>query len=271
MRTIAFTTGLDPAERPALATAAALAVASRAKVVTVHATAGGPPTGELPHPEALARSWGHAIACDSLVHTCCEDVTDTLLDALRRVAPDLVVAGTHQRGSLSQLLSGSVAESVARNVTVPTLVVPLEGRGLADEVTGALDLRRIVVPAGDIEATRLGLLAAAWLLRHTGSPRAEVIVLHVEDGTPMPSLDAVPEGLRLSRQSLAGSLETEIERAASELDACLVVMATRGHDGVLDTLLGSHTERVLRAVRCPVLVVPVSAALEARIGAEAQS
>jgi nucleotide-binding universal stress UspA family protein len=48
-------------------------------------------------------------------------------------------------------------------------------------------------------------------------------------------------------------------------------MATRGHDGVLDTLLGSHTERVLRAVRCPVLVVPVSAALEARIGAEAQS
>jgi nucleotide-binding universal stress UspA family protein len=187
------------------------------------------------------------------------------------VTPDLVVAGTHQRGSFSQLLSGSVAESVACNVTVPTLVVPLEGRGLADEATGTLDLRRIIVPAGDVEATRLGLVAADWLVRRTRSPRAEVIVLHVEDGTPMPSLDTVPEGLRLSRQSLKGSLEVEIERAASELEACLVVMATRGHDGVLDALVGSHTERVLRAVRCPVLVVPVHGDLEARLTAESSS
>ncbi len=148
---------------------------------------------------------------------------------------------------------------------MPTLVVPLEGRGLANEATGALDLKRIVVPAGDVESTRIGLLAAAWLVRRTGSPRAEVVVLHVEDGTPMPTLDVVPEGLRVSRQSLKGALEAEIERAATELEACLVVMATRGHDGVLDTLLGSHTERVLRAVHCPVLVVPVSASIEAQL------
>jgi nucleotide-binding universal stress UspA family protein len=271
METIAYTTGLDPAERPVLATAAALAVATRAKLVTVHATTGGPPSSELPHPEEVARGWGKTIACDSLVHTCCEDVTDTLLDALRRVAPDLVVAGTHQRGSLAQLLSGSVAEAVARNMSVPTLVVPLDGRGLANEVDGALDLRRIVVPAGDAEATRIALLAAAWLVRHTHSPRAEVILLHVDDGTPAPSLDIVPEGLRITRQTLKGGIEAQIERATSELDACLVVMASRGHDGLIDTLLGSHTERVLRAVRCPLLVVPVHADVEARLRAGAAS
>lgn len=259
MQTIALTTGLDPAETPAVATATALAIASRAKVVTVHATAGGPPDGELPQPEAIARGWGHAIVCDSLVHTCCEDVTDTLLDALRRVAPDLVVAGSHQRTGLSQLVAGSVAESVARNVSVPTLVVPLGGRGLASATDGKLDLQRIVLPAGDAEATRAALLAADWLVRSTGSPRAEVVLLHVDDGTPMPTLDVVPEGLRISRQTLRGSLEAQIERAATDLDACLIVMATRGHDGVLDTLFGSHTERVLRAVQCPVLVVPVRA------------
>jgi len=261
MQTIAFTTGLDPREVPALSTATALALASDAKLVTVHATTGGPPARDLPHPEEVARRWGRELRCDSLVHTCCEDVTDTLLDALRRVAPDLVVAGTHQRGSLAQLLSGSVAEAVARNVAVPTLVVPLDGAGLADASTGALDLRRILVPAGDAESARVGLAAAAWLVRAMHAPRAEVIVVHVDDGSPMPAIDALPEGMRVTRQTLRGSLEHEIERAAEELEACLVVMATRGHDGLIDTLVGSHTERVLRAVRCPVLTVPVTASL----------
>jgi nucleotide-binding universal stress UspA family protein len=268
IRTIAFTTALDPAERPALATAAALAVACGAKLVTVHATSGSSARAELPRPEDLARSWGHTIVSDAFVHTCCDDITDTLLDALRRVAPDLVVAGTHQRGSLSQLLSESVAESVARNVTVPTLVIPLEGRGLADVSSGALDLRRIVVPAGDDDATRMGLRGADWLVRATGSPRAEVFLMHVEDGSPTPRLDTAHDGLRISRQTLKG-LEAELERAARDLDACLVVMATRGHDGVLDTLLGSHTERVLRAVRRPILIVPMQASLGGRSGAEA--
>lgn len=262
MRTIALTTNLHPDESATVATAAALAVATKAKLVTVHATAGGPPASELPHPEQVARGWGQAIEVEQLVHTCCEDVTDTLLDALRRVSPQLVVAGTHQRGNLAQLLSGSVAESVARNVAVPTLVVPVEGRGLVDPLTGALDLRRILVPHGDRASTQAGLAAADWILRSTGAPWADTLLLHVDDGTPTAELEAPPPSLRVSRRTLRGGLEEEITRAVTEHDACLVVMATRGHDGVLDALLGSHTERVLRSVRCPVLVVPLSARLD---------
>jgi nucleotide-binding universal stress UspA family protein len=261
MRTIAFTTNLHPDESATIAAAAALAVASKAKLYTVHATAGGPPASELPHPELLARGWGHTIEVEQLVHTCCDDVTDTLLDALRRIGPQLVVAGTHQRGNLSQLLSGSVAESVARNVAVPTLVIPLEGRSLVDPSTGALNLRRILVPQGDLASTRAGLSAADWLLRATGAPVADTLLLHVDDGTPITELEEAPPTLRVLRRTLQGGLEHEITKAVSELDACLVVMATRGHNGVIDTLLGSHTERVLRAVRCPVLVVPVGAQL----------
>ena len=36
----------------------------------------------------------------------------------------------------------------------------------------------------------------------------------------------------------------------------LVVMATKGHDGFLDMFRGSKTERVLRAVSCPLMAVP---------------
>jgi nucleotide-binding universal stress UspA family protein len=43
---------------------------------------------------------------------------------------------------------------------------------------------------------------------------------------------------------------------AEATSADLVVMATKGHDGFLDMLRGSKTERVLRAVRCPIMAVP---------------
>jgi nucleotide-binding universal stress UspA family protein len=40
---------------------------------------------------------------------------------------------------------------------------------------------------------------------------------------------------------------------AKEMNADLIVMATRGHDGFLDVLRGSTTERVLRGAACPLL------------------
>lgn len=258
VNTIAFTTGLGADEDAAIRTAAALAVASGARLVTVHASAGGP-VGELPRPDRVAKAWGHDIDHQAMIHTCCDDAADTLLDALRRVVPQLVVAGTHGRSGLVQAFAGSVAESVARNVDVPTLFVPLHGPGLGDAQTGALDLARILVPAGDALATRAGLRAAAWLVSTLRAEHVEVVLLHVEDGTASPTLDALPEGLRVSRRTARGSLETAIAEAAETLDTCAIVMATRGHDGLLDTFTGSHTERVVRRVRCPVLTVPIGA------------
>lgn len=258
MDTIAFATGLDPAEKPALATATALAIESGARLVTVHATTGAEPERPLPRPDELAARWGRSVAHDALVHACCDDVTDTLLDALRRVEPELVVAGTHRRPGVAQILGASVAESLARNISVPTLVVPLDGEGLADAATGALDVRRILVPAGDSEATRRGLEAAAWLAKHAGAQESEVVLLHVDDGSPAPRIDAIPDGVRVVKQTVKGSLEDVIARAADELRSCAIVMATRGHDGVVDAIVGSHTERVIRRVTCPVLAVPMS-------------
>jgi nucleotide-binding universal stress UspA family protein len=54
-----------------------------------------------------------------------------------------------------------------------------------------------------------------------------------------------------------GPLEEAIVDVARAHKACLVVMPTRGHDGLGDALLGSHTERVIREVGCPVLSVPI--------------
>jgi sulfur dioxygenase len=260
-RTIAFATSLDPAEEGAFVSATALAVAYGGKLVTVHASDSASTSAELPRPEDLARRWGHELRHEPLVHTCFEDVTDTLLDALQRVQPDLVVCGSRQRGGLAQVVTASFAESVARNVEVPTLVVPLLCAGLADGRTGSLQLRRIVVPVGDAESLRVGLAAVDWLLRGLEGSRPEVTVLAIEDGARPPLNLQLPAGVTLRREPRRGSLEESIERAAAELEASLLVMATHGHDGVVDALLGSRTERVLRASHCPVLIVPVGARL----------
>lgn len=46
----------------------------------------------------------------------------------------------------------------------------------------------------------------------------------------------------------------EIVRLAREIDADLIVLATRGHSGLKHLLLGSTAERVVRSGPCPVLV-----------------
>ena len=259
--TVVYATDLDSEEEPVLATATSFAIASDAKLVTVHAANGEVAPAQLPHPERLARQWGRAVDCDSLIHSCCEDVTDTLLDALRRLRPDLVICGSHRRRGLSLLVSGSVAEAVARNIDVPTLVVPLNGFGLADASEGKLDVRHIIIPVGDDVSARVGLAAAEWFVEKARLASPELVLLEVGDEPP--ALRDLPAGRRVRREAAGGSFEAAVQRVAGEQGGTLLVMATRGHDGVGDALLGSHTERVLRGAACPMLIVPVTARLAA--------
>jgi nucleotide-binding universal stress UspA family protein len=55
----------------------------------------------------------------------------------------------------------------------------------------------------------------------------------------------------------SGEVVKTILAVAEESKADLIVMTTKGHNGFLDALRGSTTERVLRHARCPVLAVPL--------------
>jgi nucleotide-binding universal stress UspA family protein len=54
---------------------------------------------------------------------------------------------------------------------------------------------------------------------------------------------------------------------ASYMATNLIVMCTDGRNGFLDALRGSHSERVLRQSPCPLLAIPVSAAVAPRLSA----
>lgn len=69
---------------------------------------------------------------------------------------------------------------------------------------------------------------------------------------------AFHQEVRVKTHARTGKSFREITKAARELDADLVIMATHGYSGLKHTFLGSTTERVFRHAPCPVLAVRVA-------------
>ncbi len=250
---IAFATDLSGDDAAAFVHACALAAASQARLVTLHGNARDLDVARLPDATVMSERWRRPIESARLVHECCDDVADTVIDALERIAPGLVVTGTHARHGVSALLHASVAEAIARNVKVPTLIVQNASHGFADAATGALALHRIVVPAGTRAEAIAGITAARVLLDLVHLTDVDIVVVHA--ATPGEPFDL--GGLPIAVVQIAGKLEDVVLSVEREQSAQLIVMVSRGHDSVLDVLRGSHTEHVIRAAGCPVLFVPI--------------
>lgn len=72
----------------------------------------------------------------------------------------------------------------------------------------------------------------------------------------MPAVRNLPDSVEQSVKE--GDVVDEILTAAGDGEADLIAMSTSGHQGFLDALRGSTSERILRQAPCPVLVVPMS-------------
>jgi nucleotide-binding universal stress UspA family protein len=244
---IAHASDLTGDDTSAFFHAAALA-RTGSRLITIHAG----DDGGVPSPSAseLAARWGRPIDHELRRFEADDDVCDSVIEPLRQLRPELVVVGTHARHGLATWLRGSVGETIARNLAVPVLVVPNQSRGFVDPRSGAVDLRRVIIPAGNADEARRGVAAAQRLAQIAGAA-AELELVHA--GPIDPDLERI--GLVITR--IDGVLEEAIIAAARARGACLIVMPTRGHDGVGDVLRGSHTERVIRETNCPVLSVPM--------------
>jgi nucleotide-binding universal stress UspA family protein len=257
--TIAHATGLTPEEQPVFEHALAIACAAHAKLFSVNAVDAAGAHTAPPDAAKILAGWGRAGDCvdhEAMIHSCCEDPIDTLLDALGRVAPDLIVAGTHQRSTASRLLSGSQCEALLRNVTRPTLVFPLGAKTFVSE-DGRFELTRMLIPVGDADAARAALERAAWLAEITNTEQLTIELLFVGDDDEAPPVEMPRRpGWTVQMTTAHGRVADSVVDAAR--DSCVIVMATRGPDSLKDTLLGTNTEQVLRHAKCPVLITPVA-------------
>lgn len=186
---------------------------------------------------------------------------------------DLVVLGTHGRRGLRRFFLGSVAEEVVRTAGCP--VITIHGR---EGKTSVKPVERILVPYDFSPESERALDEAIDLAEAHGAQKIDL--LHVlappiapgvfAADVPLPAsyrtdlVSAVRDGLERKAGQFAlpvtahvrqGPAALEIVDFAKEAQTNLIVLGSHGLTGLTRFLLGSVSERVVRAAECPVLVL----------------
>jgi nucleotide-binding universal stress UspA family protein len=215
----------------------------------------------------------------------------TILDYLEKTSCDLVVMGTHGRPWYQRILIGSTAETILRASTLPVLVVhnitPTQSPPQLKRLLLPTDFS-----IGSMAEEEWGLQLAALgaeevILTHTVEnplldvyepDKADIDLRRLmEESRQHPPRSAQPfwdhahrvahAKLSLIREKfLAAHVRVElvvregppaddILRLAEEKNVDLIIMATHGRTGVRRFVLGSVTEKVIRATARPVLAV----------------
>lgn len=185
------------------------------------------------------------------------DPLEPMLAHIRTFAPDLIVLSTHQRDGLDRWLHRSVAEPLARRSGAMTLFVPHSGQGFVSPRDGAVTLRRVLVPVDHVPSADTTIQRAWALAVGLGCTQGELRLIHVGDRAQAPTpTGAAGAGWAQDMVVRQGDVVGSILEEAAQWGADLLVLATQGHQGFLDALRGSTTERVVRRAHCPVLAVP---------------
>lgn len=185
------------------------------------------------------------------------DVATKILDYIESEEPDLVVLATHQRSGPAAWVQGAMAARIARASRTVSLITPRRAPGFVSEETGAIQLRRVLVPIDSAPSPARALEALAALTRVLGVDSVEVSLFHVGEAPSVPDLQ-LPEvsGWKVDHTCWKGEVVDHILDVAESRGSDLIVMATHGRHGALDAWRGSVTERVIRGARCPILAVP---------------
>ncbi len=202
-------------------------------------------------------------------------VTEALERYAESLGVDLVVMTTHGRTGMSRIWVGSVADSLVRHTSFPVLLIrPEEGGGAParvhlDHVLVSLDGsalgEQILEPALELtraHGARMTLLSVVSPYRVFGARVAPLPTGHLEERLEksLRYLDGIASRLAAEGVDVATRIEAHVSparailRVAEEERADVVALATHGYTGVRRTLLGSVTDKVLRAVRVPLLL-----------------
>ncbi len=269
IRSIVHPTDFSDLSAAAFAHALRIALAARSKLHLIHVSQYD--AGEalaFPHARRLLAQWGLTDAHDppSVVATklgievdnirlALQEPTRAIVDFLSEHSSDLVVLATHGRDGVEHWLKGSVAEAVFRRSALPTLFIAPGARGFVGQVSGDIQLRRVLVPVDFSPRPGPALEAVHRFCRLMTDTKIAVHLLHVGEKAPPLHIKSSHSGSLPAVILRSGNVVKTIVETAIELDVDLIGMPTAGHHGVLDALRGSTTERVIRHAPCPVFAL----------------
>ncbi|HJX91288.1 MAG TPA: universal stress protein [Pyrinomonadaceae bacterium] len=194
----------------------------------------------------------------SKVFTQESDPVEAVLRYLKKHPADLIVLATNQHDGRARWLGKSVAEPVARKAWEMSLFIPGDSDGFVDARDGSVHLSKILIPVARSPRPQPAVEAAARLVEKFKCTAGTFVLMHVGDSRTMPTFRR-PEvaGWEWKQELRTGEVIQSIVDAAKDLEADLIVMSTDGRNGFLDSLRGSHSERVLRHGAAPLLTIPV--------------
>lgn len=190
---------------------------------------------------------------------------DLILETAQTEGASMIAMSTHGRTGLARFVFGSIAEKVLRATPIPVLLVRSFPRAAASR--GRLEqlpFRNILLPLdGSEESSRVVPL----VLQFARPLDAHVTLFHVSEPDPYaphwpPPEKAVQEAARaLTDACIPNALEnrqgdpaSEILRFSEEHPTDLIIMGSHGRSGPSRWVLGSVTEKVLRAAMVPMIV-----------------
>ena len=190
-----------------------------------------------------------------------DDPVAAVFSYLEASRADLIVIATHEREGRVRWLEKSIAQPVARRATEMTLFIPDNCEGFVSADDGSVHLQRILIPVATSPRPQPAVEAACRLVERLNPPEGTFTLLHVGQAATMPAVRR-PEikGWKWKNETRTGDVIQTIVDTANDTNADLIVMATDGRNGFLDGLRGSHSERVLRLMAVPLLIVPSSGA-----------
>lgn len=190
---------------------------------------------------------------------------ELILETARQEGASMIAMSTHGRTGLERFVFGSVAEKVLRAGPAPVLLVrsfphPGPSRGRLEE----LPFRTLLVPLDGSEGSS-GVIPL--VLEFARPIDTHVTLLHVREADPLaPHWPPPGKAIEAAQQALLqagipstledrlGDPASEILRFAEEHETDLIAMNSHGRSGPSRWVLGSVTEKVLRAAKVPMIV-----------------
>lgn len=189
------------------------------------------------------------------------DPLESTLHYLDKHPASLLVLATHSYEGASRWLHKAVAALLARDSHEMTLFLSRNTRGFVSPEDGSVLLSNILIPIDHRPLPQPAISAACAMAQALGAPDVTFTLLHICASNDMPEAQTREREGWSWRQILApeGDIVSAIQETAKSVSADLIVMATAGHQGIMDALRGSTTERVVRGSSHPVLAIPAKA------------
>ena len=221
--------------------------------------------GALPRGSPSSAVAGLGVNIEKIQAAAADPVSHTM-EFLRQHPADVIVMATHPRDGFARWRHPSVATAIGQHAGEIALFVPEGATSFVSPQTGALTLRRILLPVDHAPSPQPAIDAAVALASLVGNDPVTFRLLHAGD-TAFPATTTPERGnWTWERQTEPGEVVGRLTACLRDWNPQLIVMTTQGRHGFMDAVRGSTTERVLREARCPLLAVSGSARALPRLG-----